>query len=525
MRKSRVSHSIFVLGFVALVGVLLNSPSAEAAKKAKKSGQTQNVETASAQVNQALGLVRAKQYQQAVPLLYTLSRRPEYAKEHMQIKYALGTSLLELGLNQIAAFQFVEVIKDAKNRYVRQAIEKLSLAADALGDDTLLNYAVSKIKVDEIPETGRDLIYFRLGEIKMRLSEFPQAIEVFNRVPPASRYGFLSRYNKAASLLELGKPKEAISIFKELVASRSGTNVTDTNRTVAMLGLARAYYQATDWENSVAAYREIPRDHPLWHDVLFESTWANLRAAKFRSALSNFQSLHSAYYDDFYIPESLLLRAIVYLYICKYDEMEKVLSLFTRQYGPVRAQMNQFLGNVEPTAYFQEVEAANNLQSGRLISQNKPKLPLKVDYRILREGDVKRGFTYLRALNDEKNRLESMPNLMRSPIAAVGRKILGNRYKNAKVAIGEMVKAHLVDMKADLRDLYEQAEFIRYEMINGQKEQLKKRIAGKDVPGLVNESIDRSMYVQNGYEYYPFNGEYWLDEIGNYHYLGKQSCE
>ena len=63
-------------------------------------------------------------------------------------------------------------------------------------------------------------------------------------------------------------------------------------------------------------------------------------------------------------------------------------------------------------------------------------------------------------------------------------------------------------------------------MINGKKETIKKRIAGKDLTDLqVDDKQDRSFYVQNGYEYYPFQGEYWLDEVGNYHYLGKQSCE
>ena len=89
-----------------------------------------------------------------------------------------------------------------------------------------------------------------------------------------------------------------------------------------------------------------------------------------------------------------------------------------------------------------------------------------------------------------------------------------------------MARAQLMNMKTELRDLKEQASFIRYEMINGKKEFLKKRIAGKDIEeAQVDEDQDRSFYIQNGYEYYPFQGEYWLDEVGNYHYLGKQNCE
>ncbi len=479
---------------------------------------------AASQLASALKMVQSGQYQAAVPLLYSLSRRSEFEREKMQIKYILGSALMDLGLNQIAAFQFVEVIKNGNSHYVRQAIEKLSLAADQLGDDTLLNYAVSRIKIEDIPAASKDLIYFRLGEVKLKAGQLSQALDLFGRVPEGSRYFFLSRVNKGLALLEEGKPQEAISTYKALVGYRANAYVTDTNRVVAQLGLARAYYQATDWENSIATYREIPRDHPLWHEALFESSWALVRAARFRSALSNFQSLHSAYYEDFFLPESLLLRSIVYLYVCKYDEMAKVLDLFEKTYGPIRAQMSGFMSNnSDPVAFYNEVDQANNIRLGR---PGRTKLPLKVDNQILHEGDVKRAFAYLKILNDEKNKLDSMPNISRSPMGAVGRKILGNRYKNAKIFIGEMTKAHLLEMRAELKDQYEQASFIRYEMINGEKEVLKKRIAGKDAPKvMLNDNIDRSVYAQNGYEYWPFDGEYWLDEIGNYHYLGNQSCE
>ena len=518
------------------VGVQLSSSFSLAAQEAPKkrkveapqigAGSTSNLSAQMrSQINQAMSDVQAERYQEAIPRLYRLSRRNELSVElRMQMKYILGSSLMAVKLPQIAAFQFAEVIKNGSSHYVRQSIEKLSFAADNLGDDSLLNYAISKIQVDQVPKNGQDLIYFRLGEIRMRNGQFQQAIEIFSRVPFSSRYGFQSQYNKGLSFLELNRPSEAIPVFKELLSSRQNASVTDTNRVLAELALARTYYQAKDWDNAIAMYREVPRDNILWHESLFELTWALFRSARFRSALSNFQTLHSSYYDDFYIPESLLLRSIVYLYICKYDEIEKVLDLFERTYGPIRSQVNNFLNHKEPLDYYNEIEAAYNRQNGKPSAAQK--LPVKASYKVLKEADVKRAFKYLRNLNLEKSRLDSLPSISRSEMGQVGRRILGNRFKNTKIAIGEMVRVHLMEVREDLKSQYEQAEFIRYEMLNGQRETLKKRIAGKDLPSkMANEQIERSVYVQNGYEYWPFDGEYWLDEIGNYHYFGKQSCE
>jgi hypothetical protein len=205
--------------------------------------------------------------------------------------------------------------------------------------------------------------------------------------------------------------------------------------------------------------------------------------------------------------------------------MDKVLDLYEKTYGPVRNSLAQFMrDNSDPVIYYNEIDKAASVRRGE-----KPKSILRFPYSVARsildEGDVKRSLTYLRNLFNEKKRIDSNPILARTSLSVYANKILGNRAKNTRISIGEMVKAHLLYIRTDLKDLYEQAGFIRYEMINGKKEALRKKIANKQLPTQVDEDKNRNFYIQNGYEYWPFDGEYWLDEIGNYQYLGKQSCE
>jgi hypothetical protein len=122
-------------------------------------------------------------------------------------------------------------------------------------------------------------------------------------------------------------------------------------------------------------------------------------------------------------------------------------------------------------------------------------------------------------------KIEGNPNLRKTYLGNYAVKVLQNRIHNTKMAAGEMIKVHLSSMRNELRNLSEQVGFLHYEMINGKKEVIKKRLAGKNIEPATDDSTDRTFYVKNGYEYWPFDGEYWLDEIGNYHYLGKQSCE
>ena len=477
------------------------------------------------QLSDALRMAQSGQYDAAANNLFSLSRRPELAAERPQVKYILGTMLIELKLYQTAAFQFVDVIRSNHPKYAKLAIEKLSVVADALGDDTILNYAISRVDLNDFPANLKDMIHYRLGEIKLRNRDFSGAADLFSRVSFGSSTYYQALFNKGLAELEANQTALAVGTFNKMLDARRRAPVTDTNKVAAQMGLARALYQKQDWEAAIEAYAQVPRDTLMWHDAVFESSWAMLRAARFRSALSNFQTLHSAYYEDFYMPESLLLRSIVYLYICKYDEMEKVLSLFEKTYGPVRRKIGDFLKSTnEAGAYYAEVEKAHLLKTTDRNANLR--LPYIVVRNILDQGDVKRAMTYLEKLGSEKNRIESNSAFRASPLGQYAMKIISNRSRNAKFAVGDMAKAHLQNMRVELRDLYEQAGFIRYEMITGRKDSIKKKIAGKDIAAeQIDEKIDRQFYIQNGYEYYPFQGEFWLDEVGNYHYLGKQSCE
>lgn len=474
----------------------------------------------------ALTQMKSGQYVQAANNLLALSRRGELTSERPQIKYLLGLTMMELGMNQVAAFQFVDVIKSGNSKFTRQALEKLLIVTDKLGDETLLNYAIQRIDVNSVPTQNRDMLYYRMGEIKQKSGQYAEAVQLYAKVDSRSRYYLNALYNSGLSQAEANQTDLALVTFQKLLNSRSAAGVTDTNKVAAQMAIARTLYQKKDWEASVEAYSKIPRDHVLWHDSIFERSWAMLRAARFRSALSNFQTLHSSYYDQFYIPETLLLRSIVYLYICKYDEMEKVLTLFDKQYGPVEKSIANFLkSSSSAETFFQEINKAYMIKSNEETTQK-----TRISYIALRhvaeEGNVRRSFSYIRKLLDERKLIDSNPQIKSSSIGAYSLKLLVNRTKSAKSATGDMVKAHLQNMAIELKDLREQSSLIRYEMINGKKESLKKKIAGKDLGEVqVDDKNDRSFYIQNGFEYYPFQGEYWLDEVGNYHYLGKQNCE
>lgn len=488
-----------------------------------------------ANMSRARKLISNNQFQEASRLLFQMSRSPQYERDAAQIKYLLGLTLGELNMNQAAAFVFYDVIRqesrqNARSPHIRKSLERLALAADQLDSDVLLRYAIKQVDENDFPAANRDMLYFRTGEVRMQEKDYIEAAKQFARVRSNSLFFTRARYNLALALAEGKELEKAQAAFEDLADRTKDLGVTDRTRVSALIGRARVLYQRQMFGAALEAYREVPRDTEHWHEALFESSWAMLRDGRFRSALSNFHSLHSSYYDDVYQPESLLLRAIVYLYICRNDEMKKVLDLFEKQYKPVARDIKDILNSAnDPVTYYRELAKVNdNFESIRNGKANRRgyQIPFVVAREILSQGDVRRTFSYIKKLEGEKKRFDSMPSQWKtSGVGVYARKIVDKRLESTHVLAGKQIRRHLILIQNELRDLQEQSGFLRFEMISSARQAKSKEIQGKGLKKTVDEETARDYFIQNGYEYWPFTGEYWLDEIGNYHYVGVNSCE
>ena len=459
--------------------------------------------------------------------LYRLSRGSVYRSKRLQIKYALGIAFLEMKLYHLSSLQFVYVIRrDKKGIYKEKAIQKLSQILTYFEDDSLFCPLSEVIKEYEYPLSAKNKMNFYFGKCFFVNKEYQKARYYFGKVSSGSSVYPKALYYRALSYAEEDQVKRSADTFKALVSLSEG--ITDTNRVAALMGLARVLYQGGNFDDSIKIYRSIPRDTSYFYDSLLENSWNYLRSGKFRSALSNFQSLHSPFYQDRYQPESLILRAYIYLYICKYYEMEKILNFFNAIYKPLLREVNQSLKlGSSHNVYVRAALTAERNKAKGLNTSDGSDLPEVVMNRILQNGSFRSKINYLVKLKQEKDLLDSLPVEWRRD--RVGRNayyILNRRMDSVQKSAGRTVKKTLLSVRRELKRLILSEEYLRYDMLKGKRNYLKKKISQKHLDRIqIDEKMTRNYYIQNGYEYWPFSGETWLDEIGNYHYLGKQNCE
>ena len=472
------------------------------------------------QLKVALRHFKSEHFSNAARQLFLLIQNPALKKQQSKIRYYLASSLYSMGFYHPAVLQMQVLVNQKNKEYIRSSLRKIASVAALLKDDKLLNYVIRHGGLKYIPGAEKQKLYYHLGEFWMRKNQFRKAIRYFARVRSTNPFFYKALYQIALAHAELNEINKAAVVFEQLENRRSG--VTDRSRVAALMGKARAYYQGKKWNEAVAAYLEVPKDSVFWHDTLLERSWALLRGGRLRSSLSNFQTLHSAYYKDRYQPESLLLRAIIYLYICKYYEMEKVLDLFHKMYRPAYRNVQKILkSRYSPKTHYQSmVLSLDNKKIGVYV-----KYPTPVARRILDKSDMFAMHYYIERLKEERDQLHTLsPSWKRAKVGKYVYRVIRNRLNRAQKSAGQKIFKHLKVVHAELKDFFIQEKYIRYEMLRSKRGFLKKKIARKAIPRTSVEDFDRSFYIQNGYEYWPFKGEYWLDELGNYHYVGMGSC-
>ena len=483
---------------------------------------------AARQLNSALMSAKEGDFADASLRLFNLRSHPDFRNRRGKIYYLLGLMLFKMDLYQVSAFQFSEVISRQDKKYLQPSIEKLiRLTSEILNSDAVLNYSLGKINLKRFPKKYRDQLQLRIGEAQMSNKQFTEAIRTLKRVDEGSLAYPKAKYLEGLAYVENDQPKRAFRSFAKLADSRSQWPVNDSVRATALMGMARVSYQLQDWDRAIELYRRIPRDTEQWFESLFEITWAQLRSAKLRFTLGNFHSLHSPHYEANYQPESLILRAILYLYICQYDEMGRTLSFFEKVYFPVRKKLRKYMGtNPSPKTIYKDFDLVYQNQAS-YQNQKRMKIPYIVARGILKEGNVKDGMSYITQVNAELKKVQNMPDRWQSSkLGRYAKRLLSKRIQNAQLTVGQNIAVHMKRIRKELAQMISQHGLARYEMLNAKKDTLKTKIAlKKSSKKSIQTERGRSFYVQGGYEYWPFQGEYWLDELGNYYYLGVNSCE
>jgi hypothetical protein len=288
-------------------------------------------------------------------------------------------------------------------------------------------------------------------------------------------------------------------------------------RDKAWLQLARLAYQNGDDALATQLYARVGSGAPEWLDALFEESWAHFRKGEDEKALGNLLTLHAPFFQERFFPESHVLKALVLYENCRYADARAALAEFQQRYQPLHDGLVQALaGLASPQA------ASDLLARGPVgLQQSIPAAAREVLARIEQSGDLRAALVAAAELAQEIDSIDRRPPPFRDS-ALVARVAPLARWARARLleTAGRRLIARLDAERATLRELIGQSLRLSYEIAGREKELATSGADG----ALVAQPHRDPAQVADDEELWPFEGEYWRDELGSYRYELGQRC-
>jgi len=481
--------------------------------------------------NRALAAFNAGDLDTAAPLFFETSERATDPETQGKAEYYLGQTFAKKGLPVSAFVTYAAILKAGpKHPSYLKAVEGLVDIQQQLDEQNLIPSLLNQAYTDEVRDQWVTLprevlarINYLVGTISHRRGEFEEARSLLGAVPPESRV-----YAKAQYLLGIvladprfpGRPGEADTLDKaalaafQTVLNQKGERQLELKETreLAMLGLGRLHYGRGEYKEASAAYEQVPRYSRYWDQSLFENGFARFQNEDFGGALGSLQALHAPQFAGAFQPESWVLKATVYYYSCLFDEVKTTLAAYDEVYGPMAKQLEPFTGeDMGLIPAFNLVSAAENR-----------KLPRPVYLWIRNNERIREVMRGLSTVDEEKRTIVNSGAWKGSALATQTVAALEDVRNTLLQVGGTLARSRLREAADNLRTFSDQAEIIRVQTALDQKDLLQAGVDQKTV--LSRQSLYRPAMPGPAWNYWKFQGEFWIDEIGYYQYTLKRGC-
>jgi tetratricopeptide (TPR) repeat protein len=364
------------------------------------------------------------------------------------------------------------------------------------------------------------------------------ALKYLAKVKPDFPFYAKAVYLKGLSHFGTGDFDPAVSSFRAVVrmTNPKAPDKEDASlphqpnaklREMAFFSLARIHYQFEQFRYAIFYYDRIDRDSEGWLDAVFESSWAYFRLAEYEKALGNLVTIQSPFFADEYYPESSILKAITFYENCRYPEARAFLGEFRENYDGVIKELERLVA--QKRAPEQLYEELTTLQKTIEEGQDDKAGSFKITARLIRLALSDKRLNSIKDAIIEVDEEAARMQTIAAPFG--GSKVSGElqtgiteRKRQLVESAGKLLDQKLKQELAFLKDLQSKLLRIQFEITKQEKESLEESLRNQ------SRTVPFSEYnfitaTDDERQYWPFEGEYWRDELGTYQYTLTRGCK
>jgi tetratricopeptide (TPR) repeat protein len=212
-------------------------------------------------------------------------------------------------------------------------------------------------------------------------SALDHAYRAFKSVPPNSSVGPEAAYYAGVALVKRKQLEQSVPEFEEAARRAGPQGPHKAVFDLAQLSLGRVHFELGNIDKAVDAYQEIGRTSPHFSDMLFEVSWAHVKAAKespddakkqerLTRALRMAEILMASAPDSQLFPEARILEGNLQIRLGAPESAYDTFQSIVDGYGGARTQLaNLIARNPDPRQFFDQLlaEDVHNIGATELL--------------------------------------------------------------------------------------------------------------------------------------------------------------
>jgi len=423
-------------------------------------------------------------------------------------------------------------ITEKIGRYPIAQLDQFDQAAAAASGEE----AEEQPRGSESSRNAFDHLLYLMGRYKYDQTEFDSAAQLFGRVRQSSPYFAEALFYQGVTFVQLRRASPAIDSFRALITGiDNGSIHTDDPerfRSLGWISLGRLYYTASRSVDAngdvshdgrvlgqaVESWNQIEPTSEYWLDAVFESSWAFFLATEYSRALGNIHSINSPYFPNSYYPEGIVIKAVTFFANCQVENATAMIQLFHSRYDPVKQQLQAVLSRFNDTMQFFEFLKQVRDGTADIPEIIKPIVSVALGDRVLL-----RHLHYAELLTEEEGRLAAEPDTFRN--STVGARVaqdISLAKSFATNEAGNLTLRRFRRLVDDLEELTNQVARVQIEILTYQRGELSAE--AQATQAIARATSGGNIVVDEEHQRWPFDGEYWRDELGYYRQQVTNRC-
>jgi len=489
------------------------------------------------EIKTAISLIEAKKPLGGSQKLFDALTSGQYPDQELTIRYYLAEALSDMQMYSSAQVHYTWVVKQliasnqTNSEYFGPSLARLVAIARLSGDDSELVRLLPKLAPEQYPRGAQNHLYYLVGLSLYDDDKLSDARKYFEQVSDKSDLHLKAKYLEGVIFNKQGKLKSAVKAFRDVyrepvdsVSDPAQLAEIDSLKDLSLINIARIYYGLERFDEARKYYDLVSHQSAHWGEALFENSWATFMQSDLNKTLGLLLTVQSPFFsNDEFVPEATVLRSLTFFNLCEYKEVETELLTFEDKYRPMQAEMKDFVKSYSTDEGKQLADQAWDAYFGK-GKKTDTKLPRSLFARMLTNQDLSGVVKRLGMLDDEEALIDQQKPAWRDSLGAALKDQIEKDRQRLKRRAGLLFLSEMARTANYLNDLLTQSEIIRFEVVDAQRVDYQYKMSNPEaLKTYQNTQVDFATSVD--IIYWPFNGEFWSDELGYYVYTEKPTCK